>query len=58
MNSANKTLINILLGLVIAVVIGISANKASGAAGDAAAMIDMTPPISGSGSSIDASRSD
>ena len=44
MNSANKTLINILLGLVVAVVVGISAGTARGATVNAAALIDMHQP--------------
>jgi len=44
MNSANKTLINILLGLVVAVVVGISAGAARGATVDTVALIDMHQP--------------
>lgn len=40
MNSANKTLINILLGLIVAVVVGISANSARGDAGAAGEQVE------------------
>ena len=58
MNSANKTLINILLGLVVAVVVGISASTARGATIDAAASIDTPPTGSGDALSISAMNYD
>jgi len=58
MNSANKTLINLLLGLVVAVVVGISTSTARGATIDAGVSIDMTQIGSGEWLSISATDYD